>query len=168
MEDQLYKAVEFSALKREMGYDYIIEMDGGGSHSPYEIPQFIEKLDEGYDLVSGWRKDRQDPFLRSFISRIAKDGYYYTRLEWHKWDGTTYVVTNELYRSEMQKGGTPGSDQDILGVRWPLSDIYPYLDERTEIPVEDSLFSYWRTPVANNLDDNSPLGVSIYGNALEI
>jgi A118 family predicted phage portal protein len=102
-----------------------------------------------------------------FISRIAKDGYYYTRLEWHKWDGTTYVVTNELYRSEMQKGGTPGSDQDILGVRWPLSDIYPYLDERTEIPVEESLFSYWRTPVANNLDDNSPLGVSIYGNALE-
>ena len=102
-----------------------------------------------------------------FISRIAKNGYYYTRLEWHKWDGTTYVVTNELYRSEMQKGGTPGSDQDILGVRWPLSDIYPYLDERTEIPVEESLFSYWRTPVANNLDDNSPLGVSIYGNALE-
>ncbi len=29
MEDQLYKAVELSALKREMGYDYIIEMDGG-------------------------------------------------------------------------------------------------------------------------------------------
>lgn len=102
-----------------------------------------------------------------FISRIAKDGYYYTRLEWHKWDGLTYIVTNELYRSEMQKGGAPGSDQDILGVRWPLSDIYPYLDERTEIPVEESLFSYWRTPVANNLDDNSPLGMSIYGNALE-
>ena len=102
-----------------------------------------------------------------FISRVAKGGYYYTRLEWHKWDGTTYVVTNELYRSEMQKGGVPGTDQDILGVRWPLADIYPYLDERTEIPVEDSLFSYFRTPVANNLDDNSPLGVSIYGNALE-
>lgn len=102
-----------------------------------------------------------------FISRVAKGGYYYTRLEWHKWDGTTYVVTNELYRSEMQKGGVPGSDQDILGVRWPLADIYPYLDERTEIPVEDSLFSYFRAPVANNLDDNSPLGVSIYGNALE-
>ena len=102
-----------------------------------------------------------------FISRIAKGGYYYTRLEWHKWDGLTYVVTNELYRSEMRKGATPDADQDILGVRWPLSDIYPYLDERTEIPVEESLFSYFRTPVANNLDDNSPLGVSIYGNALE-
>ena len=102
-----------------------------------------------------------------FVSRIAKGGYYYTRLEWHKWKGLTYVITNELYRSEIQKGKNPGETQDILGVRYPLAEIYPYLDEETEIPVEESLFSYWRTPIANNLDDNSPLGMSIYGNALE-
>ena len=102
-----------------------------------------------------------------FISRQAKGGYYYTRLEWHKWDGLTYVVTNELYRAYMQKGVTGGESQDILGIRWPLADIYPFLDEETVIPVEESLFSYFRTPIANNLDDNSPLGVSLYGNALE-
>jgi A118 family predicted phage portal protein len=67
----------------------------------------------------------------------------------------------------MQKGTTPGTDQDILGVRWPLADVYPYLDEETIIPVGESLFSYFRTPIANNLDDNSPLGISMYGNALE-
>ena len=102
-----------------------------------------------------------------FISRRAKGGYYYTRLEWHKWDGLTYIVTNELYRADMQKGVTGGESQDILGIRWPLADIYPFLDEETVIPVEESLFSYFRTPIANNLDDNSPLGVSLYGNALE-
>ena len=102
-----------------------------------------------------------------FISRIAKGGYYYTRLEWHKWNGLTYVITNELYRSEIQKGANPEDTQDILGVRYPLAEIYPYLDEITEVPVEESLFSYWRTPIANNLDDNSPLGMSIYGNALD-
>ena len=101
-----------------------------------------------------------------FISRIAKGGYYYTRLEWHKWNGLTYTVTNELYRSDIVKG-VSGETQDILGVRWPLADIYPYLDEETVIPVSESLFSYWRTPIANNIDDNSPLGVSMYGNALE-
>ena len=102
-----------------------------------------------------------------FISRIAKGGYYYTRLEWHKWDALTYVVTNELYRSEIRKGSATES-QDILGYRYPLSTIYPFLNERTEInTIEKSLFSYFRTPVANNLDDNSPLGVSIYGNAME-
>ena len=102
-----------------------------------------------------------------FVSRIAKGGYYYTRLEWHKWNGLTYVITNELYRSEIQKGKNPDETQDILGVRYPLSEIYPYLEEVTEVPVEESLFTYWRTPIANNLDDNSPLGMSIYGNSLE-
>ena len=101
-----------------------------------------------------------------FVSRIAKGGWYYTRLEWHKWDGLTYVITNELYRSSMMKGASTDT-QDILGVRYPLAEVYPFLDEVTEVPVEESLFTYWRTPIANNLDDNSPLGMSIYGNALE-
>jgi len=37
------------------GAEQIIEMDGGGSHSPLELPQFMEKLEEGYDCVWGSR-----------------------------------------------------------------------------------------------------------------
>lgn len=37
------------------GAEYVIEMDGGRSHLPSEIPQFIDKLDEGYDIVWGSR-----------------------------------------------------------------------------------------------------------------
>lgn len=103
-----------------------------------------------------------------FISRIAKGGYYYTRLEWHKWDGLTYYITNELYRAEMYRNGNTQEPQDILGMRVPLAEIYPLLDEETVVEgVEKSLFSYFRTPTANNIDDNSPLGVSIYANAME-
>nr|DAN17912.1 MAG TPA: portal protein [Caudoviricetes sp.] len=101
-----------------------------------------------------------------FISRQAKDGYYYTRLEWHKWNGETYVITNDLYRSEMKREDTRES-QDILGYRYPLEAIYPLLNPETTITgLEQSLFSYFKTPIANNIDDNSPLGVSIYANAL--
>lgn len=101
-----------------------------------------------------------------FISRQAKGGYYYTRLEWHKWDGQTYVITNELYRSDARN--ITGEAQDILGVRVPLAEIYPLLNDETTITgLEASLFSYFRTPTANNLDNNSPLGVSIYANAME-
>lgn len=100
-----------------------------------------------------------------FISREAKDGHYYTRLEWHRRNGESYCVDNELYRS--QQRGAPGLGQDILGVRYPLEAVYPELAEHAEARVRDSLFTYWRTPIANNLDDDSPLGVSIYGNALE-
>ena len=105
-----------------------------------------------------------------FISREAKNGYYYTRLEWHKWNGTTYVVENELFRSEIKNiknGSGEVEPQDILGFRYPLQTIYPFLNESTSIEhVEDSLFYYYRTAIANNIDDNSPLGVSIYANAL--
>jgi len=105
-----------------------------------------------------------------FISRRARKGWYYTRLEWHRWDGETYIITNELYKAEIQKGANAGQNQDILGIRCPtaeMAELYPGLEPETVVPVEESLFSYWRTPIANNLDDNSPLGVSIYANALE-
>lgn len=52
--------------------EFVIAMDGDLQHDPNEIPNFIAKLDEGYDVVSGWRKERIDNFiLRRFPSRCA-------------------------------------------------------------------------------------------------
>jgi glycosyltransferase involved in cell wall biosynthesis len=52
--------------------DYILAMDGDLQHDPTDIPAFLEKLDEGYDVVSGWRKARIDNFiLRRIPSSIA-------------------------------------------------------------------------------------------------
>jgi glycosyltransferase involved in cell wall biosynthesis len=52
--------------------EYILAMDGDLQHDPNDIPAFIEKLDEGYDVVSGWRKIRMDNFiLRRVPSSIA-------------------------------------------------------------------------------------------------
>ncbi len=51
--------------------EFVIAMDGDLQHQPEDIPQFIDKLDEGYDIVSGWRQNRQDGFLRTFPSKIA-------------------------------------------------------------------------------------------------
>jgi glycosyltransferase involved in cell wall biosynthesis len=50
----------------------IIAMDGDLQHDPAEIPSFVEKLDEGFDIVSGWRYERKDKWLsRRLPSRIA-------------------------------------------------------------------------------------------------
>src|SRR5213078_547546 len=40
--------------------EYIIAMDGDLQHDPADIPMFLEKISEGYDIVSGWRKQRID------------------------------------------------------------------------------------------------------------
>jgi glycosyltransferase involved in cell wall biosynthesis len=52
--------------------DIIISMDGDLQHDPEEIPRFLEKIEEGYDLVSGWRHERRDHWLmRQIPSRAA-------------------------------------------------------------------------------------------------
>src|SRR3954471_4149986 len=52
--------------------EYIIAMDGDLQHDPNDIPVFLEKIGEGYDIVSGWRKERIDNFwMRRIPSRIA-------------------------------------------------------------------------------------------------
>lgn len=51
--------------------EVIIAMDGDLQHQPEDIPRFVAKLNEGFDVVSGWRQNRQDGFLRTFPSRIA-------------------------------------------------------------------------------------------------
>jgi glycosyltransferase involved in cell wall biosynthesis len=43
--------------------EFILAMDGDLQHDPNDIPSFIEKLEEGYDVVSGWRKVRIDNLL---------------------------------------------------------------------------------------------------------
>jgi glycosyltransferase involved in cell wall biosynthesis len=50
----------------------IVAMDGDLQHAPEDIPALLEKIDEGYDIASGWRRDRVDNALtRKIPSRIA-------------------------------------------------------------------------------------------------
>ncbi len=52
--------------------EYVIAMDGDLQHDPNDIPLFLQKLREGYDIVSGWRKQRIDNFvMRRIPSKIA-------------------------------------------------------------------------------------------------
>ena len=51
--------------------DVVIAMDGDLQHQPEDIPRFVKKLSEGVDIVSGWRQNRQDGFIRTFPSKIA-------------------------------------------------------------------------------------------------
>ncbi len=52
--------------------EFVVAMDGDLQHAPEQIPDFLEKIQEGYDLVSGWRVQRSDALLtRTLPSRIA-------------------------------------------------------------------------------------------------
>ena len=166
-------------IKMQEHIEQVLALGGGAIKAWYE-----ERRDSAGNVIPGSGRIRlgfcmADQFVPTawdnaqvtdgvFISREAKDGYYYTRLEWHKWDGLTYYIRNEAFRTDY-KQPDPGitESQDILGFRYPLNEIYPFLNEETSLQgLTTSLFAYYRTAIANNIDDNSPLGVSIYANAL--
>lgn len=50
--------------------DPVITMDGDLQDDPREIPLFLKKIEDGYDLVSGWKKDRNDPLEKRLASKI--------------------------------------------------------------------------------------------------
>jgi glycosyltransferase involved in cell wall biosynthesis len=64
------KASALSAGFGAAAGDVVVTMDADLQDDPAEIPRLLAKLDEGYDLVSGWKCDRRDPFARRLFSRV--------------------------------------------------------------------------------------------------
>ena len=64
------KAAALDAGFREAEGDVVVTIDGDLQDDPAEIPRLLAKLDEGYDLVSGWKTKRLDPLSRRLPSRV--------------------------------------------------------------------------------------------------
>ena len=105
------------------GAERVIEMDGGGSHLPSEMPQYIEKLDEGYECVWGSRFIKgggleHDPLYRKILSKGGtwlanivlgtrlKDmtsGYEaFQREVLEQFDFDKFLSTGHMYQTEMR------------------------------------------------------------------
>ena len=123
---------------------------GGGALKEWvEIPKDSDgndlskgKIRIGYHMASqfvptAWNNSRITSVI--FLNREAKDGYYYTVVEWHKWDGQSYRVTNDLYRMPVKQAEEP---QNILGWWYPLNEIYPLLSPDTTI--EDAHHTFFQ------------------------
>src|SRR5690625_5040305 len=94
-----------------------------------------------------------------FINETQKGRKKYTLLEWHTWENGVYTITNELYESQT------GAD---LGKQIPLETLYPGLDPVVGMPkVKKPIFVYIKPNTANNIDIQSPLGISIFANAMD-
>jgi glycosyltransferase involved in cell wall biosynthesis len=77
--------------------DVLIFMDGDMQNDPHDIPRLLEKIDEGYDVVSGWRQDRQDDAARLIPSRIANWIIArVTGVPLHDFDGTLKAYHREV------------------------------------------------------------------------
>ncbi|MED3586541.1 phage portal protein [Bacillus thuringiensis] len=100
-----------------------------------------------------------------FINESTKAGKYYTLLEWHLIERgeegqKQHIIKNELYVSR---------NKGELGVRTGLKELYEDLEDEVRInDLSRPTFIYFKPNTANNLDLYSPLGISLYGNSLDV
>lgn len=80
--------------------DVVVCLDGDLQNDPAEIPAMVSKLDEGYDMVAGWRRDRKDKWLsRRLPSMLANRLISLTtNVRLHDYGCTLKVMTGEVAR----------------------------------------------------------------------
>ncbi|GCF85272.1 glycosyltransferase family 2 protein [Geobacter sp. SVR] len=79
----------------------IIPMDGDLQNDPADIPRLVAKLEEGYDVVSGWRHDRKDTFITRKIPSLLANALISSFTGVHLHD---YGCTLKAYRREVLEG----------------------------------------------------------------
>lgn len=80
--------------------DIVVTMDGDLQDDPAEIPSLAAKLNEGYDLVSGWKKNRKDPISKRFPSRIwNRMTSFMTGLKLHDFNCGIKIYRREVAKS---------------------------------------------------------------------
>ncbi len=108
--------------------DYVIAMDGDLQHDPAEIPGFLEKIEEGYDIVSGWRSHRIDNLLlRKIPSRCAN--WLMAKLSGvniHDFGTTFKAYRGDLLRNCLFMAKCTGSSRQWLHSTEPRSVKYRF------------------------------------------
>lgn len=117
-------AAGFEASRGEV----IVPMDGDLQNDPADIPLLLAKIREGYDVVSGWRKDRQDTFINRKLPSMIANGLISRFTDVHLHD---YGCTLKAYRREVLDG---------IGLYGEMHRFVPALASRigakvTELPV---------------------------------
>lgn len=88
-----------------------------------------------------------------------KNNKYYTLLEWNEWQGDVYTITTELYQSD---------DPNEIGGKVSLKLLFNDIEPIVPLPaLTRPTFVYIKPNIANNKNLTSPLGISIYANALD-
>ena len=78
--------------------EIIVAMDGDGQNDPKDIPALLRKIDEGFDLVSGWRSPRQDPFWSRQLPSLMANGLisWMTQVKIHDYGCTLKAIRREV------------------------------------------------------------------------
>lgn len=145
------------------------------------LPDRVAEADRLGGMMIKWNGETWDYILPGEFGVTAKDhngeitgaifaahtsvgGAHYTRLEYHRFDGEVYKISNKAFKNQIG-----GKGELALGAEIPLTkvDVWAHMAPEAEISnLSTPLFAYYRVPGANTVDPASPLGLSVFANAL--
>lgn len=138
---------------------------GGLAMKPYASEGHIE-----VDMVQADRffptkfNSRGEVTAAVFAESLTVGKKVYTRLEYHQHEGTMYHINNKAFVKQDL------DNVEILGKEVPLTAVPEWANLQEEVTLKNvkmPLFAYFKIPNANNVDDTSPLGVSVYSRAID-
>lgn len=137
---------------------------GGLAMKPYASEGHIE-----VDMVQADRffptkfNSRGEVTAAVFAESLTVGKKVYTRLEYHQHEGTMYHINNKVFVKQDL------DNVEVLGKEVPLTAVPEWANLQEEVTLKNvkmPLFAYFKIPNANNVDDTSPLGVSVYSRAI--
>lgn len=149
------------------------------------LPEKMAEADRLGGVMIKWNGKTWDYILPGDFGITAKDGNgeivgaifaahtshgqsHYTRLEYHRFEGAdengpVYAITNKAFKNRIDSG------KSILGSPVSLDSVPAWAGMQEEVRITNlkkPLFAYYRVPGANTIDPASPLGLSVFANAI--
>lgn len=151
------------------------------------LPDKITEADRSGGIIIKWNGDTWDFVLPGnfgvtekanngeiigaiFAAHTSQGSAHYTRLEYHRFEGSTedggriYRVSNKAFKNQLSAKG-----EVTLGAEVELDKVEAWAHLEPEVGIknlEKPLFAYYRVPGANTIDPTSPLGLSVFANAI--
>ena len=144
---------------------------GGICLKPYVVQQTgrvdVSIVQAADFYPAAWDSDG-DVTAAVFVDTTYINDKRYTRLEYHKLDGTLYTITNKAYCLNTASVGT--EQQNTLGREVLLSEVPEWATIEPVVTIngiEHPLFAYFKMPIANSVESTSCLGVSCFSRAVD-
>ena len=157
IDDTLNKTGFWNKFPEILSYSYAM---GGCALKVYadNSKPTIDYVQAEHFLPVGWTGEKIDECV--FRTRSYKNGNYYTLMERHGINSNGCItVENSAFKSSIK---------DSLGTRCAVSEMFPKLAESiTYNNIEIPMFCYFKPCVSNNIEIDSPLGISIFANAVD-
>ncbi len=114
-----------------------------------------------------------------FQSQITRNGYLYTKLEWHRFENGVYEdgqearvyrISNRAFKAKLPADDYKAFALDQIGRECELSEVAEWANLAPDVSyegIEYPLFAYFKNPMPNRIDRTSPLGVPIWQNCIK-